>query len=404
MGVVYKAHDPKLNRVVAVKLLRPRSDASATDHLSLRMLREARAMARLRHPNVVAVYDVGDVGDQVFVAMEYVLGGTLSSWLAEKPRSWREILAMYVSAGRGLAAAHDAGLVHRDFKPDNVLVGRDGEVRVTDFGLARSAEGKRTSLHDSPAIPSEPELGSDLTNTGVLVGTPAYMSPEQMRREPATFRSDIFSFCASLYEALHGVRPFEGATLGVLRSNVASGRMRKAPRQSRVPAMVRRALVRGLHPQPEERFPSMHLLIDALERAARPRWRAVVAVTGAALTALGLTLAIFRTGPAHSVPAPYVAGSLLRRDATVEEGRAGRTADAPMPHIAEGATATDIDAAIQSPPIVIGSATPVKPIFPPSRVQAPAATSSGASPALSPGPLQVDTNDDDLYVLPDERR
>src|SRR4051812_31512818 len=133
-------------------------------------------MARLRHPNVAAVYDVGEVGEQIFVAMELVHGGTLSTWLAEKPRAWREVIAIYVRAGRGLASAHDAGLVHRDFKPDNVLVAMNGDVRVTDFGLARSAEEIVDA--DAPRAEGDPALESRLTHSGTIVGTPAYMSPE----------------------------------------------------------------------------------------------------------------------------------------------------------------------------------------------------------------------------------
>ncbi|HZN95396.1 MAG TPA: serine/threonine-protein kinase, partial [Myxococcales bacterium] len=199
MGVVYAAFDPELDRKIALKVLRPARRAVAGSVAQARLLREAQAMARISHPNVVAVHDVGAHGDEVFVAMELVEGGTLTDWVEEKPRKLDELLRTFMEAGRGLAAAHSAGLVHRDFKPENVLVGKDGRVRVTDFGLARVDEegplgaGKRT-----PSTLSSPAL----TQEGAIVGTPLFMSPEQAQGRIPDIRSDQYGFCASLYWAI----------------------------------------------------------------------------------------------------------------------------------------------------------------------------------------------------------
>jgi serine/threonine protein kinase len=209
MGVVYTAYDPDLDRRVALKLLRPDRGPSWGETGRLRLLREAQAIARLSHPNVIAVYDAGSFGDQVFVAMEFIEGGTLRQWLEERP-PWREVLDRFLLAGRGLAAAHAAGLVHRDFKPDNVLLSRDGRVRVMDFGLARPiGEPSRMEEWRAPAG-SGGNLASPLTQWGEALGTPGYMAPEQLRGEASDARSDQFSFCVSLYEALYGERPFLG--------------------------------------------------------------------------------------------------------------------------------------------------------------------------------------------------
>jgi len=180
-----------------------------------RLLREARAIARLSHPNVVAVYDAGTVADRVYVAMEFVEGLTIDRWLAAARRSWREILRVFVAAGRGLSAAHAAGLVHRDFKPQNVMIARDGSVRVMDFGLARLTAVESASsappVTTPPPSDGQPAMAlSTVTQAGTVVGTPAYMSPEQFRGDPANARSDQFSFCVALYEGLYGVRPFRG--------------------------------------------------------------------------------------------------------------------------------------------------------------------------------------------------
>src|SRR5262249_16347665 len=197
----------ELDRKVALKLLRPEAAEHRKDpRAKERLLREAQAMARLSHPNVIAVHDLGTLGEQVFIAMELVDGRTLAQWLKENQRSGREILEVALQAGKGLAAAHSAGLVHRDFKPDNVLVGRDGQVKVLDFGLARAVEELTAlaaptlprSLEASPVTPRA--LEAQLTKTGMFLGTPAYMAPEQLLGKPTDARTDQFSFCVALYE------------------------------------------------------------------------------------------------------------------------------------------------------------------------------------------------------------
>ena len=274
MGVVYTGYDPELDRKVALKLLRP--DRAAGEAARLRLLREAQAIARLSHPNVVAVHDAGTFGDQVFLAMEYVEGTTLRRWLDEERRSWGEVVDRFALAGRGLAAAHAAGLVHRDFKPDNVLLGKDGRVRVADFGLARAAG--ETGEEEPVSPESGGILASPITQLGVAVGTPAYMAPEQLRGERADARSDQFSFCVALWEALCGERPFaEGAD---------RGEVREAPAGTRVPDRIRQALLLGLAADPAARYSDMDELLDRLARdpgAGRRRWLAA----GAAVLAVG---------------------------------------------------------------------------------------------------------------------
>ena len=317
MGVVVAAYDPELDRKVAIKLIHAgRDDADART----RLLREAQAMARLAHPNVVAVHDVGVFADQVFVAMEFVRGQTLTAWLHRGPRPWPELLAAFLSAGRGLAAAHDAGLVHRDFKPDNVLVSTEGRVQVTDFGLARSELGgaapdpphraepadERTSSLAAGALagPGTGVLTSPLTRQGALLGTPAYMAAEQHLGAAVDARTDQYAFCASLYQGLFGVLPFAGATLSALAEAVIAGQPREPPRGRRVPAWLQRAVLRGLRPDPAQRWPSMHALLAALERdPARARRRGALfgaLALGAVLGGLGYqrTVAARCTGAA----------------------------------------------------------------------------------------------------------
>lgn len=270
MGVVYAAYDPELDRRVALKVLRAGGEGGAAERRNARLLREAQAIARLSHPNVVTVHDVGRVQGRVFLAMEFVDGQTLTQWLHSETRSWEEIRAVFVAAARGLQAAHDAGLIHRDFKPDNLLIGRDGRAKVTDFGLARWDEEQ---LAGTPIAPDRSDEWRDpvmvtLTRTGALVGTPAYMAPEQYLRRPVTPASDQFSFCVALFEALYGVRPFAGQTLPELGSNVTSGRIRSV-QEGTVPAEIRRVVIRGLSLEPGDRFPSMRDLIEALDDRSR---------------------------------------------------------------------------------------------------------------------------------------
>lgn len=277
MAVVYSAYDPTLDRKVALKLVRPDLDGgSGTPASRTRLLREAQAMARLSHPNVVSVYDTGTVGDEVYLAMEFVEGTTLEGWCAAERRTWREVLDVYVAAGRGLAAAHVAGLIHRDFKPANVLMGADGRVRVADFGIARrSVQMPESAQGLAPGV-----LNSTVTETGGLVGTPAYMSLEQFMGLPTDVRTDIFSYCVALYEAVYGHRPFEGDTLVTLVKSISEGRIRPVPAGSNVPPWLRAALLRGLRALPEERYPSMTALLEELSRDRSRRWRKVAVVVG----------------------------------------------------------------------------------------------------------------------------
>ncbi len=271
-GVVYAAYDPRLDRKVALKLIRV-PDGPGAEERRRRWLREGQAMARLSHPNVLPVYDAGALGDELFLAMEFVDGGTLRGWLAREPRGAREVIEHFCAAGRGLAAAHAAGVVHRDFKPDNVLVGRDGRVRVADFGLSRSpGEGPAVSGANETGEPEATVEGPlHVTRTGAVLGTPAYMAPEQLRGEVATARSDQFSFCVALWEALYGARPFPQEDLPEALAAMDAGAVEPPPEAAAVPRPVRRALVRGLAADPSERHPSMGHLLEALTppRAAR---------------------------------------------------------------------------------------------------------------------------------------
>ncbi len=292
MGVVYRAYDPQLNRRVALKLIR--AEAASVEGYRARLLREAQAMARLSHPNVVTVHDAATLGDRLFIAMELVEGSTLREWARSQPRTWRQVVGVFLAAGRGLAAAHAAGLVHRDFKPENVLVGEDGAVRVTDFGLA-ALEDAPPESDTASSTSSGPELSPDrneLTRTGVLLGTPAYMAPEQLRRRRVDARSDQFSFCVSLYETLYGERPFEGATLEELRENVERGRLRPEPaRAEALPAWLKRALLKGLAKKPSERHASMDALLALLQRSRGPWVRLGAPAAVGALAALAFTFA-----------------------------------------------------------------------------------------------------------------
>ena len=269
MGVVYAAYDEELDRKVAIKLLR--FDMSDAVRGQARMLREAQAMARLSHPNVAQIHEVGEIGGRVFIAMEFVDGHNAREWLARATRGWREALAVYLQAGRGLAAAHQAGLIHRDFKPDNVLVGADGRVCVADFGLARAGEESQVTVEAPPSAStlSDASLDTRLTATHAFVGTPAYMAPEQHLHEPVDARADQYSFCASLYEALYGVLPYTGTNREEICSALLLGRLVAPPRRSEVPRTIHAALLRGLASDRGQRWPDMRALLRALE--PRPR-------------------------------------------------------------------------------------------------------------------------------------
>jgi len=289
MGVVYAAYDPDLDRRVALKLLGARTRTSSTVALS-RLLREAHAMARLQHPNVITVHDVGTFEGQVFLAMELVDGASVGAWASGAPRSWQEVLDVYVQVARGLEAIHAAGLLHRDVKPDNLLLGRDGRVRVLDLGLARLTQAEEDDLPatsgEEPTRPGPtPSLSKNLTQAGAIVGTPAYMSPEQFAGEPTDARSDQFSFCVALYEALYGERPFEGTNPIVLLREILAERVRAPNAARRVPLWIRRILLVGLRAKPAERHASMAALAAALTHRPGTR-RRIAALSGLALAAL----------------------------------------------------------------------------------------------------------------------
>jgi serine/threonine protein kinase len=317
MGVVYRARDAELGRDVAVKLVT--TTGATSDTLATRLMREAQALAQLSHPNVVAVYDVGRVEDGVFLAMELVAGDTGDEWIKKRP-PWREVLQVFLDAGRGLAAAHKVGLVHRDFKPANLILGSDGRVRVLDFGLARTAQSgmhesayleslgddattwsgvasaappssdevetrdarlppKATAMAVEPLSPTpkdsvkEPMSSSErrlletpLTQVGAIVGTPPYMAPEQHLGGGCDARTDQFSFCVAFYQALYGERPFDGANYAELSTNIIKGKIKPPPPGSSVPAWLRAVVLRGLSVSPDKRFASMDAILDAMAR------------------------------------------------------------------------------------------------------------------------------------------
>ena len=289
MGVVYAAYDPELDRKVAVKLLHPNLTGSELEDLGrARLQREAQAMAKLSHPNVVTVFDVGTYQDQVFIAMEFVQGLPLSEWLRSS-RERRDIVTVFLAAGRGLAAAHRQGIVHGDFKPDNVIVDADCRARVLDFGLAFAQDRGEREPTDHERRPSRSgrsavDLGTRLTRTGAVTGTPPYLSPEQFLGDPASALTDQYAFCVSLYEGLYGGRPFRGESLGALRQQVLMATLPDEPRERRLPGWLRRLLLRGLARDPTERFPGMDALLAELARdPTRRRRRVALALAGLAL-------------------------------------------------------------------------------------------------------------------------
>ena len=294
MGVVYAAYDPELDRKVAVKLLRAEDSLGPASHA--RLLREAQAMARLTHPSVLTVYHAGSYETALFIAMELIDGSTLKRWMTEAPRSWRACLAKLVPAGQGLAAAHAAGIVHRDFKPENVLLASDGRVLVTDFGLAREVVAEAGAIDDgAPRAAS-----SEITRTGAVLGTPAYMAPEQHQGRAADARADQFAFCVALYEALYGERPFraegDDADTVALAVEVIQGRVRTPARDPGVPAWLRRVVLRGLAVAPDERWPSMDALLQQLIATPRRRRQLALGAAGLALAGTAVTAVALSRG------------------------------------------------------------------------------------------------------------
>lgn len=336
-GVVYRAFDPQLKRPVALKLLRPEVHHGSREQ-SARMLREAQAMARLSHPHVVAVYDVGLHEGTVYLVMEYIDGHTLSAWLRVKPRAIKEIFAVFVDAGRGLAAAHAKGLVHRDFKPENVLVAEDGRARVTDFGLARESDSwllERQVDDQASAELYAPTRG--------LVGTPAYMAPELFEGGVASPASDQFAFCVALFVALFDKHPFkagEGIALSELITRVRGGTLQRPAFSQPGHERLFAVLQRGLAPTASARFPAMPQLLLALDGAVGRRRSGLVLaalVVGAVLVVFGMARALGVAGP-PAAAAPPVSAAPPVPAATVALLTAPEPAAAPSASVVASAT------------------------------------------------------------------
>jgi len=278
VGVVFKAQDPELRRTVAIKLLHP---TGAAPHEQAQMRRKAQAMAQLQHPNVVAIHEIGVEHGRLFIVMDYVEGCTLRSWLCAQERRGGDVLEMFVAVGRGLAAAHDAGLIHRDFRPENVLVGNDGHPRIVDFGLVPDVDNEATE-HSADALSAAAKVDA----VGESIRTSAYMSPEHFLCQPVDARSDQFSFCVSLHEALYGVHPFPDDTAEELRAAILEGRRRVLSKRTSAFKWVDSVLDRGLALAPEDRWPSMDRLLHALTHDPAATRRRVVA-SGLALAVVG---------------------------------------------------------------------------------------------------------------------
>ncbi len=289
MGIVYAAYDEQLDRRVALKLLRPGGRDGSEGRGRLR--REAQALARLSHPNVVQVYEVGDFGDSVYLAMELVRGRNLREWVAAESPPVRTRLEVLLQAGAGLAAAHGAGLTHRDFKPENVLVGDDGRVRVVDFGVAR-LHGAVEAEPTAAAVRSAGEGLATWTQAGVIVGTPSYMAPELWRGDAADPASDQFAFCVVAHELLLGVRPFSGSDAAALQQAIERGVPTASPNATALPARLRRAVLRGLAVDRAARWPTLAALLEVLRTdvARRRRWVGALALGAVALAAGGYAL------------------------------------------------------------------------------------------------------------------
>ena len=305
MGVVWTAEDTALHRKVAVKLLHDRFLGAA---LQQQLAREARAMARLSHPNVVAVYDVGEMNGRTFVAMELIDGQPLTRWI-ETPRPWEDVLEVFRGIADGVAAAHAVGLVHRDIKPSNILLGRDGRPRIADFGVAHAA----SAGDDATAT---------TTSTRGLIGSPAYMPPERLRGDPAGKKGDQFAFFAAFYEALHGERPFLAPTVGELADQIERG---VPPPRREVPAWLHAVIARGLSADPDERHASMADVVAALRppsAPSRPWLYTTVGVIAGAVIATAAALLVLDGSRAAAPPDA--------RAAAVEPARAAPDA-APLP-------------------------------------------------------------------------
>ncbi len=329
MGVVLAAYDPELDRKVALKLLRPRERSSPEAHARLRarLGKEARALAKVSHPNLISVFDVGEHGMQVFLAMEFMGGGTLGDWLRKEPRSRSNIVKTFIEIGHGLAAAHAQGITHRDFKPENVLFDTSGRPKVADFGLARLLRHPDESADDVVAALDvsgsfDGSLDTAMSRPDAVAGTPAYMAPEQFTRDKIDPRTDQFAFCVALYQALYGERPFAGDDVLAIASSVMTGAIRSAPRDTKVPVWLRRTITRGLARDPDARFPSMGALVEALARDPVATLRRRLLQAAGALLVLGaIAAATFTIGSHRLAIDQAVDTSVAEARSTLAEAR-----------------------------------------------------------------------------------
>jgi serine/threonine protein kinase len=277
-GSVYRAHDPHLSRDIALKVLHRRNEFQAADReYSRRLLREAKTLAKLSHPNVVAAYDVGTIGESVFVAMELVQGESLRDWLYREKHDRDEIMRVLIAIGRGLIAAHAAGVMHRDIKPANVMVSPDGSARIVDFGLARALRSAPETGNASPSQTTDRfaltlSFSNEVTDTALLSGTPGYIAPEILRGDPVIdAQADQYSYAVTAFRALTGQNPYSGNTLSEYLDALAREALAPWPRS--IPRRIRRVVERGLASRHEDRYPSVRALVDALEKASAPNRR-----------------------------------------------------------------------------------------------------------------------------------
>ena len=342
MGAVYRAYDPELDRTVALKLLLM---GGRSERARARLQREAQAIARLSHPNVVQVFDVGrrDQAGGVFIAMEFVDGPTLKQWLKREKREWREIAKVFADAGEGLLAAHQRGLVHRDFKPDNVLLDEHARAKVVDFGLAKGSESlAETHSIDLASVPSVDGSAAtsglktsgsrkplaEITQLGSRIGTPAYMPPEQIHGGHSDPRADQFSFAVALYEALFGRLPFDGTTPESYALNVLEGAVHPIPRSSDVPTRLQNGILRALAVSPSKRFASLAPLLEILRddpARRRRRWLALTGATAAGVAISTMFLPLWRPETPAADPCAQVARAM---SALWSEERRGGVASA----------------------------------------------------------------------------
>ena len=372
MGVVYTAFDTKLQRKVAVKRLRELAAVASADRRRARFLREAQLLASLSHPNVLTVHDVGGVDPELYVVMELVDGAPISRWLSETRPGWRAIIDVYLQAGRGLVAAHQLGIVHRDIKPDNILVAKSGRVLVGDFGLAGLA-GNLTPAHEpSPSLAPSAAAPGSLTQTGTVLGTPAYMSPEQHDGKPGDALSDQFSFAVSLYESLHGRRPFAGRSASEIAAATRSGQL--APGGDGVPRAIDRVLSTALQPDPGRRYASTEDLLAALERAHEKRPVAAWVTGVVVLLAAGAVGARVWT---HHPPTPTPPATIAAK--TTPPATASQLPKPPAP---PGSPSTAAGAAAASEVKPPGDSDPPK-----HRRQLAQADTEAPAPAQGPAPV-----------------